>query len=203
MSHKKKYFITRIFCGCFVFSVITLLTCALLGQVPTNTPGKDIKIAYANETANSAGTIESLHLIKSKNVKVEKIVANSPVPFGPVSNILLDMKGYDPQFTRSFTFKNTSSTTYTINSIGFDEKNTKFDFVSIAPDVSFPVNVAPGETFTVRISFISSDRNKACTDRLIFTTEENKEPIVYPIRAIQQPLSDMPWNKKAIASSVK
>ena len=205
MSLKNNRFFARNICAAFLFTGISFIACSLWAQVPNNTPGKDIKVAFANETAGSAGTMESLRSYSTR-VTVEKIVANAPIPFGKSSHIMLDMKGYDQQFTRSFTFTNSSSSAYTINSVGFEDKNSKFDFISIGSssgDSSFPIDIAPGETFTVRVTFISPERNKSCSDHLVFTVEQSKEPIVYPIRALQQPLSQMPWNKKEIASSAK
>ena len=184
----------RIFCATFIFTGINTLH----AQVPV--PGHS-KFAFATEksgiterTTNEAIAPTNVITVKSQS---------STVPFGVISKALLDMKGYDPEFTRSFTFKNTSTATYTINAVDLEKQDNTFDIRAIEPGESLPMDVAPGKTFSVRIAFHAIDRNRLSSNRLIFSTEQNKEPIVYQIQAIQQPLSDMPWNKKALASHTK
>ncbi len=163
--------------------------------MPISTHGKDVKLAYANETAGSAGTIQSLRSHSTSDSKIVN-VTNTAIPFGTESEILLDMKGYDQEFTRSFTFTNNSSVNFTINNVDFEKKDNKFDFVSIGPDADLPLDVTPGQTFTIKVTYHSFERNITCSDNLLFLTEQNKEPIVYPIQALQQPMSDMTWNQK-------
>ena len=145
----------------------------------------------------SPGTIQSLHSYSTGESKAVNSIANPPIPFEAEPKVLLDMKGYDEEFTRIFTFTNTSSATFTINTVDFEKKDNKFDFVSIGPDADLPLDVAPGQTFTIKVAFHSSERNKIYSDHLLFITEQNKEPIAYPIQALQQPISDMPWNQRA------
>jgi hypothetical protein len=196
MSLKNERFFAHNLCAAFLFSGVAFFTQNASAQVPVNTPGKQIELAYANETAGSAGTIESLHSYSENDSKTVTVITVKPIPFGTEAKVILDMKGYDQQFTRSFTFTNSSSTTYTINNVDFENKNSKFDFVAIGTDDSFPLDVAPGQTFTVKVAFRTGDRNKLYSDRILFQTEQTKTPIAYQIQALQQPMSDMPWNKK-------
>ena len=178
-----------------IFAGITFFICPLKAQVPTTT-GKNVKLAYANVTMGSPGIIRSLYSFSASKSKSVEVIANTSIPFGTELKTLLDMKGYDQEFTRSFTFTNTTPATFTINNIDFEKKDNKFDFVSIGPDASLPLDVASGQTFTIKVTFHSFDRNKLCSDHLLFITEQSKEPIAYPIQALQQPLSAMPWNKQ-------
>lgn len=175
--------------------LIAIFTCSLNAQVPISTHRKDVALAFANETEGSAGTIQSL---RSHATSDSKIIneTHSTIPFGTGSEMLLDMKGYDQEFTRSFTFTNNSSVKFTINNVDFEKKDNKFDFVSIGPDSDLPLDVNPGQTFTIKVTYHSFDRNITCSDKLLVLTEQNKEPFVYPIQALQQPMSDMTWNHK-------
>jgi hypothetical protein len=166
---------------------------ALQAQVPV--PG---------QKSNSAFSIEKSNITERSPATVFTVMSpTSTIPFGTKTNALLDMKGYDQEFIRSFTFKNTSSTNFTINSVDFEKQDNTFDVRAIEPGESLPIDVAPGKTFSVRIAFHAIDRNKLSSNRLLIATEQSKDPIVYPIQALQQPLSDMPWNKHAATASAK
>src|SRR2546421_2717130 len=99
-------------CALFLFSSIAI------AQVPVNGSGKNIRLAYANETPGSAGTIESLNA-KNGNIAPVKVIRQTPIPFGTPENLMLDMKGYDQNFVRTFTFQNTSNQIRTITNIDF------------------------------------------------------------------------------------
>jgi hypothetical protein len=178
-----------IFCVMFIFAGVSILH----AQVPV--PLRNCDLEFASEKVN---VIES-----SPATVVTMMSPSSTVPFGTTTKVLLNMKGYDQEFIRSFTFKNTSNMTYTINSVDFEKQDNSFDVRAIEPGESLPIEVAPGKTFSVRIAFHAIDRNKLSWNRLLISTEQSTRPIAYPIQALQQPLSDMPWNKKAIASQTK
>ncbi len=202
MSLKQNRFSIRSFC---VF--VTLFMCFAVSisqaQVPVNGSSRSTNLAFATGGNNNSEFIRANSAVTATVTKV--MPSESAIPFAPTSasSALLDMKGYDADFTRSFTFKNSSSTTYTINSIDFEKQDNLFDFRSIEPGESMPMDVAPGKTFTIRVAFHSMDRNRLATNRLTIVTEQTKEPIMFPIQAIQQPLSDMPWNKKIAAAQAK
>lgn len=183
------------FFSIFIFAGIT----ALHAQVPVS--GRSTHSFTTDKSSITEKTPTEVAPNASTVIKV--MSPTSTIPFGSASNALLDMKGYDQEFIRSFTFKNTTATTYTINSVDFENQDNTFDVRAVEPGESLPIDVAPGKTFSVRIAFHAIDRNKFSTNRLLIATEQSKEPIVYPIQAHQQPLSDMPWNKKAIASHTK
>jgi hypothetical protein len=106
------------------------------------------------------------------------------------------MKGYDPTFVRTFTFQNTSKETHTITNIDFAKKEDIFSFVSFAgDDVSLPLEVKPGETFTVKVAFRAFERNLTYSDKMQISTEESRQGFEFPIQALQQPLSSMVWNQ--------
>ena len=129
------------------------------------------------------------------------------IPFGTLqgsgNSALLDMKGSDQEFARNFTFKNTSAATITINSVDFEKQDNFFEFLSIEPAEAFPIEVAPGQTFSVHVAYHAIERNDLRSNKLAFVTEQSKVPIVYPIQAMQLPLSAMPWNKKTAIAQTK
>jgi len=169
------------------------LSTSLTAQVPTSSP-KSGNIAVA----------ESAFPIGSTVVKV--MPAESAIPFGisigSGNSALLDMRGNDQEFARRFTFKNTSTGTYTINSIDFANHDNYFEFLSIESGESLPMEVPPGHTFAVRIEFHGKERNILCSNTLNFWTEESSSPLSFEIQAMQLPLSALPWNsKKAVAQA--
>jgi hypothetical protein len=184
----------RILCvRIFTLGVISIAT-ASYSQVPTGIPAS--KNLASTENAIPAG-----HTV------VKVMTAESAIPFGIMvgsgNSAVLDMKGNDQEFARKFTFKNTSSGTYTINSIDFEKLDNGFEFLSVEPAESFPFEIAPGQTFAVRVAFRAKGRDILCTNTLKITTEENKQPITYQVQAMQQPLSALPWNKKNAVAQVK
>jgi hypothetical protein len=186
----------RNFCAFFLLIAFT----TAFAQVPSQGSGKNTQIAYANEFAGTSGTIESLHSYKNNTASTPvKVIAKTAIPFGTEQNLILDMQGYDQTFVRTFTFKNTSSKTHTIGNVDFAKKDNMFSFVAIeGSESSLPLEVKPGETFTVKVAFHGSNsRNTTYSDKMEIMTEEANTPMVFPIQAIQKPLSDMPWNKQA------
>ncbi|MDP4229000.1 MAG: hypothetical protein Q8916_01190 [Bacteroidota bacterium] len=124
--------------------------------------------------------------------------AGAIIEFDPMSKkqgVLLAMTGKDEEFSRSFSFKNTSTVGYTVNAIDFEKHDSRFEVSSIEPDGSLPFDVAPGESFSVRILYHSFDR-APFYNHLIITTEQSKEAASYEVRGYQLPLSEMSWNKK-------
>src|SRR6476469_7616195 len=106
----------RIFCAFLVLTTVSFYSASVFAQVPAQGSGKNTQIAYANEFAGSSGTIESLHSYKNNTAAAPvKIIAKTAIPFGTEQHLLLDMQGYDQTFVRTFTFKNTASTTFTID----------------------------------------------------------------------------------------
>ncbi len=142
----------------------------------------------------------------------EPVVANIPptsagaiISFDPETiknGTLLSMVGKDEEFFRSFNFKNVSSKTVTVNSIDFEKHDGKFDLSSVEPGGSLPLDVAPGESFSVRIAYHSFERLPAMNKLLIYT-DDVKEPVRYDIRGLQMPLSQMDWNKKSESAQSK
>ena len=174
--------------------VITVSATNLSAQVPTN--GSPVQNLPKTE-----GIVSSGHTI------MKVMAAELPIPFGisvsSGNSALLDMKGNDQEFTRKFTFKNISSGTYTINSVDFEKHDNSFEFLSTESGEAFPMEIGAGETFTIRIAFIAKERDMLCTNTLEFRTEENKLPIVFPIQAMQVPLSALPWNNRAPVAQAK
>ena len=195
MSLHINYITIRILYAILFFSGVRVLD----AQVPVPMHGN---LAFAGKSSISERTSNEVIVDPSPTV-VTVMSPSSTVPFGSASKSILDMKGYDQEFIRSFTFKNTSSATYTINSVDFEKQDNTFDVRAVEPGESLPIDVAPGKTFSVRIAFHAIDRNKLSSNRLLIATEQSKEPIAYPIQALQQPLSDMPWNKKIAAAHTK
>ncbi len=185
---------SQIFCACLITLGSISFTDSLFAQVPANAP-----------SAKSLSVAESALPIGSTVVKV--MSAESAIPFGVSigagNAAVLDMKGNDQEFARRFTFKNTSSGTYTINSIDFENKDNTFEFLSIESGESFPVEVPPGHSFTIRIAFHAKGRNILCSNILNFFTEESKMPLAFAIDAMQLPLSALPWNKKQAVAQAK
>jgi hypothetical protein len=173
--------------------------------VPVNTPGRTANAVLAADKSAKTGANQT-NTEQNTAAPIIKLMTEAPViPFGSAYNprtlAVLDMKGYDQEFIRNFTFKNTSAVTYTINSVDFMKQDNQFEFYSIEPMGTLPMDVAPGETFSIHVAFHAFDRNKLCSNQLLFHTEQGKNPIVYPIQAMQQPLSAMPWNKPAYVAT--
>lgn len=179
---------------------------ALRAQVPVNSPGRTANEAIISDKSGNTDPVQPEGTMTNSPATVIKVIREAPViPFGSAANprtlSVLDMKGYDQEFIRNFTFRNTSGITYTINSVDFKKQDNQFEFYSIEPMGTLPLDVAPGETFSIHVAFHAMDRNKLCSNQLLFFTEQNKNPIVYPIQAMQQPLSAMPWNKPAYVAA--
>ena len=186
---------TRFFALCTIFSGI-VFSGQIFAQVPVNGSGKSMRLAFANETPGSTGTIESVSA--KSNIAPVKVQRSTPIPFGTPENLLLDMKGYDQNFVRTFTFQNTTKEAYTVTGVDFATRNTKFSFVSITgTDETLPLEVKPGETFTVKVAFIAPERNITYSDKMLIKVEESQEPVMFPIQATRAPLSDMSWNQRA------
>jgi hypothetical protein len=196
MSLKHNSIFARIFCAALVLFGFNFCIPEVHAQVPTTIP-----LSFANKNPNTSEKIEKQeNTIVVGHTVVKVIAPETAIPFGApggsTNSALLDMKGNDQEFARSFTFKNVSNLTYTINSVDFEKQDNIFEFLSIDPGESFPIEVAPGQTFSIRIAFHAIKRNELCINSLTFLTEERKDPIAYPIQAIQLPFSSMPWNNK-------
>lgn len=191
MSQKQNRLPICIFCAYLVITCI--LTTTANAQVPTNTLAKDNNVVLTEKPPETSKT--ALKILSPGNV--------IPFDLEPQANstTVLDMKGYDQEFVRSFTFKNTSAVSYSINSVDFQKNDNSFDIFSIEPEKSLPMEVAPGQTFTVHVAFHSFRRNELRTNELRFSTDQHKEAVRFFIQAIQQPLSAMPWNNRTNASS--
>ncbi|MFI5264522.1 MAG: hypothetical protein ACHQM6_08410 [Candidatus Kapaibacterium sp.] len=163
------------------------------------------QVPSSNPRSEGVAIAESFLPIGSTVVKV--MAAESAIPFGisigTGNSALLDMKGNDQEFARKFTFKNTSSGTYTINSIDFEKHDNCFEFLSIESGESLPMEVPPGHSFTIRVEFHAKGRNILCSNILNFMTEESTLPLSFTIQAMQQPLSALPWNNKAAVAQAK
>lgn len=109
---------------------------------------------------------------------------------------LISMIGHDLNFMRSYTFKNTSSASYTVTDIDFQNIDHQFEVTAIEPDGAFPFEVSPGESFSVRFAYHATERVPH-TNTLLISTGESKEPVKYEVRGLALPLSEMEWNKKA------
>ncbi len=119
--------------------------------------------------------------------------------FDPVTmkeGALISMVGRDQQFMRSYSFKNTSPVTVTVTGVDFQNYDQRFDVTSIEPGGSLPLEVAPGESFSLRISYSSFER-VPFYNRLLISTEQSKQPLQYEVRGFQLPLSATEWNNKA------
>jgi hypothetical protein len=183
-------------CCCAAVIFLGAISQKVFSQVPVNGSGKEIHLAYANEVPGSVGTIESVS--RKSNLAPVKVLRSTPIPFGTPENLLLDMKGYDQSFVRTFTFQNTTKGDYTITGVDFTAHNSKFSFVSIeGAEASLPLDVKPGEIFTVKIAFLAADRNITYSDKMLIMTEQSNEPVAFPIQAMRQPLSSMTWNQRA------
>lgn len=190
MSQKLNRLSVRIFCSYLAITCIVSHS-SLIAQVPTNIPLQNNNLALTEKPLETSNTV------------VKVITAGNAIPFGISPNrnsmAVLDMKGYDQEFVRSFTFKNTSAVSYSINSVDFERKDNNFDIFSL-DGKTLPMEVAPGETFTVHVAFHAFGRNELRTNELHFSTDQNKEPVSFFIQAMQQPLSAMPWNNRVQAS---
>ncbi|MFI5263990.1 MAG: hypothetical protein ACHQM6_05710 [Candidatus Kapaibacterium sp.] len=194
MLQKQNYTRLRIYRVVLAGIGSIVVTTSLSAQVPTSPSG-----------IGNPAIAESSFPIGSTVVKV--IPAESAIPFGvsigPGNVALLDMKGNDQEFARKFTFKNTSSGTYTINSIDFAKQDNCFELLSTESGESFPMEIPPGNSFTIRIAFHGKGRNVLCSNTLNFMTEESTQPLTFAIQAMQLPLSSMPWNNKAAVAQAK
>ena len=182
-------------------------------------PGESITLAYAcfrPKIANKEydGNINVIvtpnhqgigavhfHGMSFSEGQIENIPPTAPgatLPFDPVTmkeGTLISMVGKDQEFMRSFTFKNTSQTSVTVTALDFQKHDQQFDITSIEPGGSLPIEIAPGEAFSLRISYRSLDRIPFY-NHLAISTEQSKEPVLYEVRGFQLPLSGMEWNKK-------
>jgi len=202
----QKYYRLSIGFVCTFFSYAAIILCfgasSLRAQVPA--PQRTVNLA----DVKSGDRVLSHELIAHTFAAIVTIPSGAAeIPFGTGSNpkalAVLDMKGYEQEFIRTFTFKNTSSATYTINSIDFEKQDDIFELSSIVPGGTLPMDVAPGEIFSVRISYHGFERNELRSNILRFHTEGKAMPLIFPIQAIQEPLSAMLWNKKIAAANVK
>jgi hypothetical protein len=117
--------------------------------------------------------------------------------FDPVKikeGTLISIIGKDHQIMRSFTFKNTSDAVVSVTDLNFQQADQHFQITGIEPDASLPFDVAPGGTFSVRISYTSLER-VPYTNHLMISTSGSKDPVSYEVRGYQIPLSSMNWNK--------
>ncbi|MFI5263991.1 MAG: hypothetical protein ACHQM6_05715 [Candidatus Kapaibacterium sp.] len=163
-----------------------------------------LKVALSRSENHGESTV-SLHAKSFGEPAVPNVPPTSPaaiIDFDPTTiknGTLLSMVGKDEEFFRSFKFKNVSSKTVTVNSIDFEKHDAKFDLSSVEPDGALPIDVAPGETFSVRIAYHSFERMPAFNKMLIYT-DDSKDPVRYDIRGLQMPLSQMDWNKRSESS---
>ncbi|MFI5264523.1 MAG: hypothetical protein ACHQM6_08415 [Candidatus Kapaibacterium sp.] len=159
-----------------------------------------VKVVFSPLAHQDDGTI-ILHAKSFGEPAVPNVPPTSPgaiIDFAPETiknGTLLSMVGKDEEFFRSFKFKNVSSKTVTVNSIDFEKHDAKFDLSSVEPYGGLPFDVAPGETFGIRIAYHSFDRTPAFNTLFIYT-DDSKEPVRYDIRGLQMPLSQMDWNKR-------
>jgi hypothetical protein len=184
-------------------------------------PGESVSLGYAcfHPDLPNKEYARQIHIIFSSNKRVDTSIVSlhaisdpvaaaltdtrsttpgAVITFDPLTTkegTLLAMTGKDDEFSRSFTFKNTSTGIYTVNAIDFEKQDAKFEVSSIEPDGSFPFDVQPGESFSVRIIYHSFDRIPSY-NHLRISTKESKEPVTYEVRGFQLPLSEMDWNKK-------
>ncbi len=148
-------------------------------------------------------TIRTVHFHGASfaEAHVENIPPTAPgamLAFDPVTmkeGALISMVGKDQQFMRSYSFKNTSQAAVTVTEVDFQNHDQRFDITSIEPGGSLPIEIAPGESFSLRISYSSFDR-VPFYNRLLISTEQSKKPLQYEVRGFQLPLSEMEWNKK-------
>ena len=190
-------------------------------------PGESVSLGYACfkpkiPNKKSVGYIDVLFLPKQhlgagevllQGVSYEDIPVNTVPPtspaaiinFNPVSTThgtLLSMVGKDGEFISTFNLKNTSPNTITINSVDFQKHDGRFDLSSVEPGHTLPMDIAPGELFSLRIAYHSFERLPSYNKILIFT-DEVKDPFIYDIRGLQLPLSEMEWNKRAESEHTK
>jgi hypothetical protein len=187
MSQQHSPISSRIFCAFLASLGGIFFATALFAQVPTNVPHSR-NLAAAESSIPTGRTV------------VKVMLPEAPIPFNSVqgarSIAILDMTGNDQEYVRKFNFRNTSSASYTINSIDFEKHDNMFEFMSVEPYESLPIVVLPGQTFTVRIAFHAVQLNLLCSNKLIFKTAQSKEPVSYPIQAKQQSWMSMPWNEE-------
>jgi hypothetical protein len=173
----------RNFCAYFASLEVIFSATTLLSQVPANVP-------FARNLAAVENSISAGRTV------VKVMARETAIPFGEVqgsqNSALLDMKGNDQEYVRNFKFKNTSSVSYTINSVDFEKQDNMFEFMSVEPDESLPIDVPPGHTFTIRIAFHAIQLNLLCSNKLNIKTEQSKEPISYSIQAKQQSWQTLP-----------
>jgi len=158
-----------------------------------------VKIEFAPAGHPADGTV-NLYAKSFGDPVVANVPPTSPgaiISFDPATiknGTLLSMVGKDEEFFRSFTFKNVSSKTITVSSFDFQKQDARFDVSSVEPGGGLPIDVAPGESFTVRIAYHSVERTPSFNTLLIYT-EDSKEPVRYDVRGLQMPLAQMDWNK--------
>jgi len=189
----------------------------------TLAPGESVRLAYAcftpkivnkeydgiisiRTSSASESTKIHLHAVSIPEPRVNIVPATAPgavLAFDPATikeGTLISMVGRDAEFIRSFNFKNVSQHSITVTNLDFQDHDQRFDVVSIGPGGSLPLDVAPGASFSVKISYHSFSRIPSTNHLLIFT-EQSKEPVKYEIRGLQLPLSSMEWNKHEGQSS--
>ena len=179
----------RILCAYFIFT--TFLSLSSLSSVRAQVPTQELK-AYDNPNAEHTTVIKT-------------VAAGNAIHLGlaPKANwmTVLNMKGSDQEFVRSFTFKNTSTIPYTITSVDFLQKDHTFEIFSIEPGKTLPMEVAQGQTFTLHVAFHGFERNDLRSNELRILTNQHKEPIYFYVQGMQLPLSDMPWNNRGETSN--
>ncbi|MDP4236560.1 MAG: hypothetical protein Q8919_08955 [Bacteroidota bacterium] len=199
MPQSQKRISIRSFPAIFLFVFLFLGSRLAPAQVPTSIPLQGVLLADAS--LRSIGTEHNAQSTVAENGVVAIRSAASSIPFGvdanPKTMKVLEMRGHDEEFVRSFTFNNRSRQSYTIKSIDFEKADNFFQLLSIAPAESLPFEVAPGEVFTVRIAFHAIDRGDIRTNTLCIHSDQSTEALKYPIQGLQEPLSAMPWNKQA------
>ncbi|MEP7235211.1 MAG: hypothetical protein ABI778_07945 [Ignavibacteriota bacterium] len=129
--------------------------------------------------------IESPLPLASKVVHLK--ASESAIPFGGSAHdrnaIILGMTGNTKDFSRKFTFRNSSEKTVIIDRIYFSKSESSFQFESVESGESLPITASAGHTFTIRIGFHGTSQNTA-NDFLRFSIEGESEPLDFPVEGI-------------------
>ena len=183
-------------------------------------PGESITVAYLcyrpkSKDDSYSGDLEIITLprsdrkipvhasvfIEDRTPLVYPTAPGAVLDFDPAEKnggTLISMVGTDFQFIREYSFKNTSSTSYTITWVDFAKEDPNFDVTATGPGEYLPMEVAPGETFFVRLSYNCTEREPNENTLRIFTLQKN-EPMNYDVRGLALPLSQMDWNQPKVA----
>jgi len=183
-------------------------------------PGESITISYfcyrpTSKDDGCSGSIEIVTLPKlERKIPVQASVfeedrtpliyptaPGAVLDFDPVAKnegTLISMVGTDFQFIREYSFKNTSSTLYTVTWVDFAKEDPNFEVTAIGPEEYLPMEIAPGESFFVRLAYNCTEREPYENKLRIFTLQK-KEPASYDVRGLALPLSQMDWNQPKVA----